>query len=69
VATPRGSGAWSGGHRRGRHHIRGGAVALGFAAPYYYDYATPYYADDDCYELRQVPTAWGWQYRRVYVCD
>src|SRR6266540_6146283 len=71
VAAPRaGAGSWSGGPWRGRHHVRRGAIALGFAAPYYYDYATPYYyADDDCYQLQQVPTAWGWQYQRVYVCD
>ncbi len=63
--------AWSGrGHRHGRHHVRRGAFALGFVAPYYYDdYATSYVADDDCYELQQVRTALGWQYRRVYVCD
>jgi hypothetical protein len=67
VAAPRaGAGSWSGGHRR---HVRRGAFALGLAAPYYYDDATPYYYADDCYQLQQVPTAWGWQYQRVYVCD
>jgi hypothetical protein len=70
MAAPRAGGSWSGGHLRGRHHVRRGAAALGFAAPYYYDDATPYYsADGDCYQLQQVPTAWGWQYQRVYVCD
>jgi hypothetical protein len=73
MAAPRAGGgvAWSGrGPRHGRHHVRHGAFALGLAAPDYYDDATPYsYADDDCYQLQQVPTAWGWQYRRVYVCD
>jgi hypothetical protein len=73
MAAPRAGGgaAWSGrGLRHGRHHVRRGAFALGFVAPYYYDdYATSYVADDDCYELQQVRTALGWQYRRVYVCD
>src|SRR6266851_1995449 len=46
-----GAGSWSGGHRR---HVRRGAIALVFAAPYDYDDATPYYADDDCYQLQQV---------------
>jgi hypothetical protein len=70
MAAPRAGGSWSGGHRLGRHHARRGAFALGFVAPYYYDdYATSYVAADDCYELQQVRTAWGWQYQRVYVCD
>jgi hypothetical protein len=39
-------------------------VTYGFAAPYYYDYATPYY-DESCYELRFIRGA----YRRVWVCE
>jgi hypothetical protein len=59
---------WQGGnwqHHR-RHHFRGPAVAFGFAAPYYYDYATPYvYEDDDCWQVRLRRG----EYVRVWVCD
>jgi hypothetical protein len=64
------AGNWQGGnwphHRR---HFRG--PVFGFAGPAYYDYATPYYSDDDdgCYQLRAVETAYGIQYRRIWVCD
>jgi hypothetical protein len=57
-----GGGNWQ--HRR--HHFRGPGVAFGFAAPYYYDYATPYvYEDDDCWQVRLRRG----EYVRVYVCD
>jgi len=58
---------WQGGNRHHRgHHIRGPGVAFGFAAPYYYDYATPYvYEDDDCWQVRLRRG----EYVRVYVCD
>jgi hypothetical protein len=57
----------------GRHHRRHGGVAFGFAAPYYYDdayydYATPYVVED-CYRVRRVRTARGWEYRRINICD
>jgi len=48
-----------------RHHFR--RFAIGFSGPdSYYDY--PYYYDD-CYQLRQVPTRYGWRWVRVNVCD
>jgi hypothetical protein len=58
---------WQGGNwQQHRRHHRGPAVAFGFAAPYYYDYATPYaYEDDDCWQVRLRRGA----YVRVYVCD
>jgi hypothetical protein len=47
-----------------RHHFR--RFAIGFIGPYsYYDY--PYYYDD-CYQLRHVPTRYGWRWVRVNVC-
>ena len=64
VATGRGGGNWQ--HHR-RHHFRGPAIAFGFAAPYYYDYATPYVyeGDDDCWQIRPRRG----EYVRVWVCD
>ena len=58
---------WQGGNRHHRgNHFRGPGVAFGFAAPYYYDYATPYvYEDDDCWQVRLRRG----EYVRVYVCD
>jgi hypothetical protein len=56
---------WQGGTWR-RRHFRGPGFA--FAAPYpdyYYDYATPYYSDEDCYRIRLVRG----HYRRIWVCD
>jgi hypothetical protein len=62
---------WQGGDWRHRHrHFRSGAFALGFSAPYYDDYATPYADDDDdCYRIRRVQTPRGWVARRAWVCD
>jgi hypothetical protein len=69
-----GGGNWQGGRnwqgggnwQHSRHHFRGPGVAFGFAAPYYYDYATPYvYEDDDCWQVRLRRG----EYVRVYVCD
>jgi hypothetical protein len=59
-------GQWQGsGHRhRGHKHIRPGPV-FGFATPYFYDYASPYVYDDECYEIRW----WRGAYRRFWVCD
>jgi hypothetical protein len=39
--------------------------AFGFP-DYSYDYG---YYDDGCYQLRRVPTPFGWRWRRVWVCD
>jgi hypothetical protein len=67
-----GSSNWKGGHKQGRHHrFRPGAgVAFDFAGPAYYDYATPYYDEEEgCYQIRHVHTQWGWVDRRVWVCD
>jgi len=62
-----GGGNWQGGNWQGRHHrghFRG--PVFGFAAPYYYDYATPYaYDDESCYEVRYIRGA----YQRVWVCE
>jgi hypothetical protein len=75
-AAAQGGGNWNGGWR-GRRHFRGPAVAFGLAAPYYYDYATPYddyaYSDDSaysedssaCYRIRIVRG----EYRRTWVCE
>jgi hypothetical protein len=71
-----GGGNWQGGRnwqgggnwqRHRGHHFRGPGVAFGFAAPYYYDYATPYAyeGDDDCWQIRLRRG----EYVRVYVCD
>jgi hypothetical protein len=50
----RGHRGWNG----GRRYI-GPGIAFGFAAPYAYA---------SCYQVRRVPTRWGLQYRRVWVC-
>ncbi len=58
-------------HHRFRHFV---PFAVGFGVPYYYNnyYYDDYYAgypyDEGCYELTQVPTPYGWRWRRVYVC-
>ena len=59
-----GGGNWQ--HHR-RHHFRGPGIAFGLAAPYYYDYATPYVyeGDDDCWQIRLRRG----EYVRVWVCD
>src|SRR5215831_3548870 len=70
AGPPRGS--WAGrrgGNLQGRHFARrhnGGAFfAYGFAAPYVYDDAWPYYyGDNGCWAIRFVRGA----YRRVWVC-
>jgi hypothetical protein len=65
------------GHEHGREHgrdhdgrFRGPNFAFGFGYPDYYgsDYYYNNY-DDGCYELREVPTRYGWRWRRVWVCD
>jgi hypothetical protein len=55
-------------HDRGRDHGR--FRGPGFAFGYYpgYDYNT-YDYNDGCYQLREVPTRYGWRWRRVWVCD
>ncbi|EKS41300.1 MAG: hypothetical protein ACJAVZ_000328 [Afipia broomeae] len=53
------------------HHRRFAPFAVGFGFPYYYDnyYYDDYYGyDEGCYQLTQVPTPYGWRWRRVYVC-
>ncbi|MET0631583.1 MAG: hypothetical protein ABWY47_17180 [Xanthobacteraceae bacterium] len=59
-----GGGNWQ--HHR-RHHLRGPGIAFGLAAPYYYDYATPYVyeGDDDCWQIRLRRG----EYVRVWVCE
>ena len=64
------------GFRHGRfghhHHRRFVPFGVGFGFPYYYNnyYYDNYYAgyDEGCYQLTQVPTPYGWTWRRVYVC-
>jgi hypothetical protein len=70
-----GGGNWQGHNSRGgnssvRRQFRGGGgFAFYGAAPYDYDYATPYayYGDDDsgCYQIR----LYRGEYRRVWVCE
>lgn len=55
------SGSWSGGWRH-RHHHRFRHFA--FVAPF-----AAYAAYDSCYVPRRVWTPWGWEWRRVYICD
>jgi hypothetical protein len=58
------------GRDRDRDHDRGfRTFAFGFPG-YYNDYDYDYgYYDNGCYQLRQVRTAYGWRWRRVWVCD
>jgi hypothetical protein len=68
-----GGGNWQGGGNwHNRSHIRRGPT-FGFVAPYpyYSDYASPYYyeEDDGCYKVLPVQTVYGVQYRRVWVCE
>jgi len=67
-----GGGHWNGSQWRDRPHVRGPVVTYGFATPYYYDDASPYYYEDDgegCYRIVPVQTAYGLEYRRVWVCE
>ena len=60
----RSTGNWQGRHFARRHH-RGAFFAYGFAAPYVYDDAWPYYyGDNGCWAIRFVRGA----YRRAWVC-
>lgn len=54
-------GGWNRGWHGPRRHYYGPGIAFGLAAPYAYSYAS-------CYQVRRVPTRWGLQYRRVWVC-
>jgi hypothetical protein len=53
------------------HHDHDGRFrGPGFAFGFYPGY--DYYAYDDdagCYQLRHVPTRYGWRWLRVWVCD
>ncbi len=55
-------GGWNRGWQGPRRHY-GPGIALGFAAPY-----GAYAYGGGCYQVRRVPTQWGLQYRRVWVC-
>ena len=50
-------------HGRG---FRGNGFARFRAAPFVF--GNTYAYDDGCWQLRRVPTHWGWQWRRVWVC-
>ena len=52
---------WQGPRRHYGYRSYGPGIAFGFAAPYAYSNAS-------CYQVRRVPTRWGLQYRRVWVC-
>ncbi len=51
---------WNGGWRHRHHRFRHFAFVAPFAG---------YAAYDSCYVPRRVWTPWGWEWRRVYVCD
>jgi hypothetical protein len=53
------------GRFRGFRGFRGPSFAFGY--PGYDYYASDY--DDGCYQLREVPTRYGWRWLRVWVCD
>jgi hypothetical protein len=69
--------ARSGGHGFGGHHgfSGGGFRHHGFHRGFFgsgfgfygYPYSA-YYGYDGCYQVRRVPTPWGWRWRRVWVC-
>ncbi len=54
------------GHWRGRGGWYGGLYAFG--GPWDYD-DEYYYGADSCYQLRWVPTPYGYRWRQVWVCD
>jgi hypothetical protein len=64
---------WHGGYHG---HWHGGwgwgfgpAFGFGFAGGYYgYPYAAPYYYGYSCWRRARVRTAYGWRWRRVWVC-
>jgi len=61
-----------GGHGFGGHGFHGGFGFRGFG-PGIGFYGSPYYGygygyGDGCYQLRRVPTPYGWRLRRVWVC-
>jgi hypothetical protein len=57
-------------HDRDGGRFRGSGFAFGFYPGYNYDYDYDYYNSDyGCYQLRQVPTRYGWRWQRVWVCD
>jgi len=53
-------------HRHHRHFRNFAAVGFGFGVPYYYNNYN--YYDDYCYQVRRVPTPYGWRWRQMYVC-
>jgi hypothetical protein len=71
-AVIRGSGFRHGFHRHGFRRFAPFAVGLGwpYYNEYYYDgYYDNYPYDEGCYDLRRVPTRYGWRWQRVYVCS
>lgn len=74
MARPMTLGTFAGGGLRvaGMHHVghfhHRHFRSFGFVGPYGYWDDPYYYGDDDCYQLRHVPTRHGWRWRRVNIC-
>jgi len=62
LAPTAASAGWKGGGFGGFHHHHGGpSFGIG--------YIGGGYGDDDCYQLRRVPTPFGYRLRTVNVCE
>jgi hypothetical protein len=55
--------------RGDRDHDRGRFRSFAFGFPGYYSDYDYDYNDYSCFQVRQVPTRYGWRWRRVWVCD